>query len=480
MGCVMDDARSRADILLGNSVMAAGVFELYEEAHTNAIITSVFKAAFDNRVKLAMMAHEETGMGVWQDKVLKNVVGSQLIYEDILNQKTVGIISRDDAKGIVEIAQPLGPILAIIPMTNPTSTVIFKILISLKSRNPIIISPHSRATKCSVETARICYEAALAADAPEHCIQYVDTPSIELTNALMSHHALSLVLATGGPNLVRAAYSSGTPAIGVGPGNVPVYIDASADIDFAVSSIISSKTFDNGTICATEQAIVVEEKIGAQVRKEFERQGCYFLDREAAEKLGAVVVNPDTKLMNPDVVGQSPEVIANLAGITIPPGTKIIMANPEGVGENHPLSREILAPVLAFYEVKDSKEAVKLCIELIYAGGLGHTASIYANDDAAIDMFTRVMNAGRIVINTPSAQGGVGGIYNLLHPSFTLGCGSGGKNITTQNITATDLINIKRVCRRRSNEKWMRFPKELYFDESLHADDLLSRYHRNF
>lgn len=476
----MIDPLKQADEFLKRAGMAAGIFEMFDQISTDRIVKSVYEAGFNNRVKLAKMAHEETGLGVWEHKVLKNVLATQIVYENIRNEKTVGIISEDDATGITEIAQPLGPILGIIPVTNPTSTTLFKILIAMKTRNPIIISPHFKAAGCCAETARICYEAALSADAPEDCIQWVESPDRELTQALMRHKDIALILATGGPGLVKAAYSSGTPALGVGPGNVPVFIDESADIPFAVENIILSKTFDNGTICASEQAIVVEKKIAGRVRDDFTKQGCYFMDREEIRKVEAIAVDPETRLMSAAVVGQPVAKIAGLAGIKPPADTRILMAELDGVGPDHPLSGEILAPILAFYVREDFNSAIKLCMDLNYLGGLGHTVSIYANDEERIKQFAMLMNAGRIIVNTPSAQGAVGGLFNRLNTSFTLGCGTWGKNITTENITARHLMNIKRICRRRGNEKWFRFQKEKYLDESLTGEIILDEYNKNF
>jgi acetaldehyde dehydrogenase / alcohol dehydrogenase len=476
----MSDALTQADEMLQRAGMASGVFEMSDQEQTDKIVTAVFKAGFNNRIKLAKMAHEETGLGVFEHKVLKNVLATQLVYENIRNEKTVGIISQNESAGITEIAQPLGPVLAVIPVTNPTSTVMFKIMIAMKTRNPIIISPHSKAVKCCAEAARICYEAALNADAPEYCIQWIDSPSRDLTQALMRHRNIALILATGGPGLVKTAYSSGTPAIGVGPGNVPVFIDESADIPFAVNNILLSKTFDNGTICASEQAVVVEKKISGMVKEEFIRQGGYFLNDDEIQKVEKIAVDPETRLMNPAIVGQPVSKVAELAGISVPQGIRLLLAVQERVGVNFPLSGEILAPILAFYERDDLNSTIKLCIELNYLGGLGHTVSIYANDEEKIRKFALVMNAGRIVVNTPAAQGAVGGLFNRLNPSFTLGCGTWGKNITTENITARHLINIKRICRRRSNEKWLTFPKEKYLNETLTADSVLMEYNRNF
>lgn len=475
-----DTLLEKANEILEKALFAAAEFQQFDQEQTDQIVEAVFKAGFNARVKLAKMAQEETGIGIWEHKVLKNVIGTQLVYESIKNEKTVGVIASDRLSGITEIAQPLGPIFAVTPVTNPTSTVMYKILICLKTRNPIIISAHRSAIKCCTETVRICYEAALKAGAPEDCIQIISAGSREFTQMVMAHPKIALILATGGTGLVKAAYSSGNPAIGVGPGNVPVFIDESADIPFAVNSIIDSKTLDNGTICASEQSIIVEEKIARHVMDEFEKQHCYFLTDEEIKKVEKIAVNPETLGMNPFIVGQTVEVIARKAGIEIPPGTRILMAKLDGVGKEYPLSVEVLAPILAFYSATDYHSAIKLCIDLNYLGGIGHSAGIYANDERRIMEFSSLINAGRIVVNTPTSQGAVGGTYNKLMPSLTLGCGTGGKNITTENITARHLINIQRVCRRRPNEKWFGIDLAKYLDESLDADALSKEYHKNF
>ncbi len=476
----MSDVADRANEFLLKASMAAAVFDQLDQEQTDRIIEKVSRAALGRRVQLAKMAREETGKGVWEDKVMKNVLAAQMVYADIKDEKTVGIISEDERSGIVEIAQPLGPILGIIPVTNPTSTVIFKILISLKTRNPIIISPHRDAIGCSGETARICYEAALEAGAPEDSVQWITDFSRELTHELMVHPQLALILATGGSGLVKAAYSSGTPALGVGSGNVPVFIEESADVPFAVEHIILSKTFDNGTVCASEQALVVAESIAAEVEEELKRRGCYFMSPEEIEKFEQIAVDPERGVMNPKIVGQPASTIARMIGVEVPPETKILIAPQQRVGKDYPLSGEILAPVLAFYTSKDFESALKLCIELNYRGGIGHTAGIYSNDEARTGEFAELMNAGRVMVNTPTSQGAVGGIFNTLKTSFTLGCGAGGKNITTDNITARNLINIKRVCYRRDNEKFLNFPQEKYLDETITPEKILEEYNRNY
>ncbi|MEI7895724.1 MAG: aldehyde dehydrogenase family protein [bacterium] len=474
-----DNLLEKANDILDRAQLAAAEYHQYNQEQTDLIVESVFKAGFKNRVKLAKMAQEETGMGIWEHKVIKNVLATQLVYESIRNEKTVGVISSNPGTGITEIAQPLGPILAVIPVTNPTSTTMFKILICLKSRNPIIISAHRGASKSCAETVRICYEAALEAGAPEDCIQMISSGSREFTHIIMSHPKIALILATGGTGLVKAAYSSGNPAIGVGPGNVPVFIDESADIPFAVQNIISSKTFDNGTICASEQAIVVVSSIEQQVRKEFENQHCYFLNPEETEKVQKIAIVAETMSMSPFIVGQPVSVIAAKAGISVPDGTRILLAKLDGIGHDHPLSVEVLAPILAFYSAADYNTAINMCIDLNYLGGIGHSACIYANDEARIMEYAELLNAGRILVNTPTSQGAVGYFYNHLPPSLTLGCGTGGKNITTENITAKNLINIQRVSRRKPNEMWFSHDQGTYYDETLDTDNIMKDYYKN-
>jgi len=462
------------------ATLAAAVYSTLDQAYTDRIVRAVYEAGFNARVKLAKMAHEETGIGRWEDKVIKNVVATQLVYEDIKDLKTVGIISEDKERGIAEIAQPMGPILAIIPVTNPTSTVMFKILSALKTRNPIIICPSRKAVRSCAETARICYEAALNEDAPEDCIQWLTQVTREETQALMRHEKLALILATGGGGLVRSAFSSGTPAMGVGAGNVPVFVEKSADIPFTVEQILVSKTFDNGTICASEQAIVVEKTIAKDIEAEFEKRGAHFLSEEQITLLENIAWDKEKKSMNPDIVGRPADVIARKAGFPISAHVRLLIAPLKGVGPKYPLSSEILAPILAFYVAKDFEEAVKICIDLNFYGGIGHTASIFSNDDERIKHFSLLMNAGRIVVNTPSSQGAVGGIYNTLNPSFTLGCGTSGKNITTENVTARNLLNIQRISWRRPNLRLAHFDMSRYLDELQDAKIIEREFNRNY
>ena len=435
------------------SLVAANEFGKLSQDETDRIVHSVYREAFNNRWNLAEMAYNETGIGILRDKVIKNIIATRFVYRDIRNIPTVGVISEDPENQIVEIAKPMGPIFAVTPVTNPTSTALFKILIAMKSRNPIIIFPHGAARKSTVEAARICYEAARKAGAPEYCIQWIPRATREQVLAFMSHKRIALVLATGSVSLVRAAYHSGNPAIGVGPGNVPVYIGKSADVEFAVNQILLSKLFDNGTICASEQAVVVSRYNARQVRDEFIRQGSFFLSQDEMEKVGRVAINSVHYTMNPEVIGKSAIEIARLAGISVPPETNLLMAEMEQhqVGIKWPLSLEILAPILAFYEVPGFDEGIAMCRRINEHGGLGHTVSIFSNDDVKIRYFAHELNAGRIVVNTPSSQGALGGLYNSLTPSMTLACGSGGKNFTTDNISVRHLLNIQRIAYRKIN-----------------------------
>jgi len=446
-------------------------FGKLDQEHTDSIVRAAYAAGFGQRKKLAEMAYEETGIGNIHDKTIKNIIATRFVYRDIRDQKTAGIISEDRKTGIVEIARPMGPIFAVTPITNPTSTALFKILISLKTRNPLVIFPHGAARKSTIEAARVCYEAALAEGAPENCIQWVPRASREQVLGFMSHHHTALVMATGSVSLVKAAYSSGTPAIGVGPGNVPVYIGKSADVNFAVDQILMSKLFDNGTICASEQAVIASKFNADEVIRVFRKKGAYLLDAEETEKVGKVCINTHTLTMNAEIIGKPAVFIANLAGINVPAKTNLLIApmNCDQVGIKWPLSLEVLAPVLAFYRVENFEDGIKMCKKINEHGGLGHTVSIFSNDHEKIRYFAQTLNAGRIVVNTPSSQGALGGLYNSLVPSMVLACGSGGKNFTTDNITTRHLINIQRIAYRKVN-----FCAEHQLAEAFCCDDKLS------
>jgi len=467
--CAQSDARTAsaaelADRLVSQTREAAAIFTQYRQDEVDRIVDAAAKAGAARRIELARMAVEETGMGVFEDKVIKNLFATEYVYDDIRDVKTVGLVRDCPETGVMEFAEPLGVVLAVIPVTNPTSTTMFKSLISLKTRNAVIVSASRNALRCTVEAAKTMYDAALRAGAPDYVIRWVEEPSRELTRALMMHPDVSLILATGGMGLVQAAYSSGTPAIGVGPGNVPVYIDVSADVNTAVNDVLMSKTFDNGMICASEQAVVVDERIQDAVARRFRSQGAYFLEPDQIARVEAIAIDPQKKSMSPKVVGQSARRIAELAGITVPEDTRALIARLKGVGEEHPLSREKLCPILGFYTVRTLEEGVNLCTDLMHFGGLGHTAVIFSQDPEAIRQFGETINAGRIIVNSPSSQGAIGGLYNRNHPSLTLGCGAGGQNITTDNVTVSHLLNLKRVSRRMVDMRWFRVPSRIYFE----------------
>lgn len=457
--------------VMGKAKVAAALFSTYTQEQTDKIVKAVYEAGFNARVTLAKMAWEETGIGIWEHKVAKNVLATRYVYHDIRNMKTVGIIREDHENEVIEVAKPLGPIFAITPITNPTSTALFKILISMKTRNPIIIRPHGSAKKCTGVAARLCYEAAIAAGAPEDCIQWIRRSTPEETLEMMAHKEIALVLATGSVSLVRAAYRSGNPAIGVGPGNVPVYVGKSADIPFAVEQILLSKTFDNGTVCASEQSIVVRDVRAVELESEFKKRNAWFLNDEEKKKLELVAFNKNEKAMAVEVIGQPAWKIAQMAGFSVPENTTVLIARHENheVGINYPLSLEILAPILAFYVAKDFPEAIEMCKKIDSHGGVGHTISIFSREEHKIMYFAEVTNAGRLLVNTPASQGAMGGTFNGLRPSLTLATGSGGKNITTDNITATHLLNIQRLARRRVNT-CVPDLNAFYLDESMDSN----------
>ncbi len=437
-------------------------FALYTQEQVDKIFLAAATAANQARIPLAKMAVEETGMGVVEDKVIKNHFASEYIYNTYRNTKTCGVIEEDKVYGTMKIAEPIGVIAAVIPTTNPTSTAIFKTLISLKTRNGIIISPHPRAKKSTIEAAKIVLEAAVAAGAPEDIISWIDVPSLELTNMLMQE--ADIILATGGPGMVKAAYSSGKPALGVGAGNTPAIIDDSADILLAVNSIIHSKTFDNGMICASEQSVIATRKVYAKVKKEFKARGCYFLNPEETEKVRKTIIINGA--LNARIVGQKPVKIAALAGVEVPESTKILIGEVESVDISEEFAHEKLSPVLAMYKAKDFDEAIEKAEQLIADGGYGHTSSLYidaVNEREKIDKFAARMKTCRILVNTPSSQGGIGDLYNFkLLPSLTLGCGSWGGNSVSENVGVKHLLNIKTVAERRENMLWFRAPEKVY------------------
>ncbi|MCI8742070.1 MAG: bifunctional acetaldehyde-CoA/alcohol dehydrogenase [Lachnospiraceae bacterium] len=437
-------------------------FATYTQEQVDKIFYEAAKAANMQRIPLAKMAVAETGMGVVEDKVIKNNYAAEYIYNAYKNTKTCGVIEEDAAYGIKKVAEPIGLIAAVIPTTNPTSTAIFKTLIALKTRNAIIISPHPRAKNCTIEAARIVLEAAVKAGAPEGIIGWIDVPSLELTQEVMRD--ADTILATGGPGMVTAAYSSGKPALGVGAGNTPVIIDETADIQMAVSSIIHSKTFDNGMICASEQSVTVLEPVYEQVKKEFAYRGCYFLQGDEIEKVRkTILINGG---LNAKIVGQSAHKIASMAGVSVPEDTKILIGEVESVAISEEFAHEKLSPVLAMYKAKDFDEALAKAEQLVKDGGYGHTASLYINTNEKEKMakHAAAMKTCRIVVNTPSSHGGIGDLYNFkLLPSLTLGCGSWGGNSVSENVGVKHLLNIKTVAERRENMLWLRTPEKVYF-----------------
>ncbi|WP_180955487.1 aldehyde dehydrogenase family protein [Bacillus sp. V33-4] len=419
-------------------------FQQFSQEQVDRIVKNMAEAAYQASESLARLAVDETGMGVVEHKKIKNELGSMGVYEAIKDQKTVGVIRTDPVKKITEVAYPFGVIAGIIPTTNPTSTAIFKTLISLKAQNGIVVSPHPSAVNCTVEALKICNEAAVEAGAPEGLIGWITTPTMAAATQLMQHHDINLILATGGGGLVRAAYSSGKPAYGVGPGNVPVYIDKTANVNKAVKMIVDSKTFDNGTICATEQSIVVHRNIKEITIRELKNNGAYFLN-EAEKAKVENIISPVKGKLNPAIVGRTAETIAEMAGIEVPNGTRILISEENRIGKDIPFSIEKLSPIFALYTADDVEEAKTICLALLNLGGRGHSLSLHSNDETVVNMFGIEMPVSRILVNTLASIGAAGATTGLT-ASMTLGCGSYGGNITSDNITAHHLINIKRIA----------------------------------
>ncbi len=456
------DSVEKLEAALARVREAQKIYSTFTQEQVDKIFHAAASAANKQRIPLAKMAVEETGMGVVEDKVIKNNYASEHIYNAYKNTKTCGVIERDEAYGVTKVAEPIGVVAAVIPTTNPTSTAIFKTLICLKTRNGIIISPHPRAKNCTIEAAKVVLEAAVKAGAPEGLIAWIDIPSLELTNMLMKE--ADIILATGGPGMVKAAYSSGKPALGVGAGNTPAIIDESADILLAVSSIIHSKTFDNGMICASEQSVIVLDSIYDAVRKEFEARGCYFLKGDEIDKVRKTIIINGS--LNAKIVGQSAYKIAKLSGVDVPESAKVLIGEVESVDISEEFAHEKLSPVLAMYRARGFKDALDKAEHLIADGGYGHTSSLYINavtERAKIAEFSERMKTCRMLINTPSSHGGIGDLYNFkLAPSLTLGCGSWGGNSVSENVGVKHLINIKTLAERRENMLWFRAPEKVY------------------
>lgn len=451
--------------LIDKANKAHAAFMSMDQKQIDRIVQAMALAGLDKHMMLAKMAVEETGRGVYEDKITKNIFATEYVYHSIKYDKTVGVIEDNEYESFQKIAEPVGIIMGITPVTNPTSTTMFKALISIKTRNPIIFGFHPSAQNCSREAAKILRDAAVKHGAPADCIQWIDDPSMDRTNALMNHNDVALILATGGSGMVRAAYSCGKPALGVGPGNVPCFIEKSADINQAVTDLILSKSFDNGMICASEQAVIIEEPIFDQVKKKMIANGCYFVNKDEAAKLTAGAINAEKCAVNPAIVGQSAVSIAQMCGIEVPANTKILVAEIEGVGTKFPLSAEKLSPVLACYKVKTAAEGIERAAEVVAFGGMGHSSVIHSTNEEVIGKFADRLQTGRIIVNSPSTHGAIGDIYNTNMPSLTLGCGSYGRNSTSSNVTAVNLINVKRVARRTVNMQWFKVPNKVYFEK---------------
>ena len=441
-------------------------FRNLNQAMVDQIVKEMAFVALENHTLLAKMAFEETERGIYEDKITKNMFATEMIYNSIRDLKTVGVISENEHEGTCEIAEPVGVIAALVPVTNPSSTVIFKSLIAMKTRNPIIFSFHPVSQNTGKVTAKLLRDAAIRAGAPENCIQWLETPTLDAINLLMKHPKVSLILATGGSTMVKAAYSSGKPAIGVGPGNVPCYIEKSADTKRAVNDLILSKTYDNGMICASEQAVIIDQEIYEEVKNEMLANKCYFLNKEEKRLLEKLAIMEDTCALNPMVVGLPASKIARMAGIDAPEDTKILVAELHSIGPSDPLSCEKLSPVLACYKVSSHEEGLTIAEEILEYGGLGHTASIHTEDHSLVEQFAMRMRAGRILVNTPSAQGATGNVYNDFLPTLTLGCGTYGGNSVSQNVGAVNLINIKKVAIRKTNPQILRTPPEIYYKKN--------------
>lgn len=432
----------------------------------NDIVHQMSMAAVDQHMHLAKLAYDETGRGIYEDKAIKNLYASEYIWNSIKDNKTVGIIGEDKQKGLTYVAEPIGVICGVTPTTNPTSTTIFKAMIAIKTGNPIIFAFHPSAQQSSKYAAKVILEAATKAGAPKDCIQWIEVPSIEATKQLMNHKDIALVLATGGSGMVKSAYSTGKPALGVGPGNVPTYIEKTAHIKRAVNDIIGSKTFDNGMICASEQVMVVDKEVYTDVVKEFKLHQTYFVNKNELQQLEDAIMNEDKTAVKPDIVGKSAVDIAKLSGISVPEKTKLLVAEIDGIGKDYPLSREKLSPVLAMVTAKSTGHALQICEDILKFDGLGHTAVIHTEDSQLQQKFGLKMKACRVLVNTPSAVGGIGNMYNELIPSLTLGCGSYGRNSISHNVSAVDLLNIKTIAKRRNNMQWFKLPPKVYFEEN--------------
>lgn len=462
----MADVNRMIDDLVERAKIARDKYMELDQEQIDEIVKRMSMAFVENHMILARMAVEETKRGIYEDKITKNLFASEYIYHSIKYNKTVGIVDENEEEDYSTIAEPIGIIAGVTPVTNPTATVCFKSLISVKTRNVIIFGFHPSAQKCSQEAARIVRDAAIKAGAPEDCILWIEEPSIEATTALMHHPDINLILATGGKGMVASAYSCGKPALGVGPGNVPCYIEKSAHLRTSVNDLVLSKSFDNGMICASEQSVIVDKDISEEFEQLMKEAGCYFVNEKEKEMLQERMFELEngSYSLKSDIVGQSPYTIAKLAGFDIPNNIKVLVVGENGIGDNFPFSKEKLSPVLAYYIVENSDVGVMLAEKLIEYGGLGHSAVIHSEDKEIILKFSKTVKAGRVIVNSPSTHGAIGDIYNTNVPSLTLGCGTFGGNSTTDNVSTINLINLKRVAKRRVNMQWFKVPKKIYFE----------------
>ncbi len=452
------------DELVTQAKTAAAVFTQFTQEDVDRIVKSMVLAGLEQAQYLARLAVEETKLGVMEDKVIKNMVASEFVYNYVKDKRTVGVIREIPERNLVEIAEPVGVIFSLTPITNPTSTVLFKCIMAIKTRNAVIFSPHPKAWRCCSEAVRIMYETAMKHGAPEGVFTCLESPTLPDNAYVMRHKDVGLIDATGGPGVVKAAYSSGKPALGVGAGNTPVYLEKSADLNTAVVDIIVSKTFDNGTICASEQTVVIDDEIYDAVLKKFGDLGAHICSEKETKLLERTVIDPQTGFMQPMAVGQKASDIARFVGLTVKPNTKLLIAPIQGVGREHPLSVEKLFPVLAVYRAKSVGEALRVCVDVNHAGGIGHTAVIFSRNDAVVRKFGEVINAGRIIVNSPGSIGALGAVYNDLVPTFSFGCGTGGGNSTTDNVNIYHYLNIKRLARRTQAHMWFRVPNQIYFN----------------
>ena len=452
--------------LVSQARTAAAVFTQYTQEDVDRIVEAMAIAGMEEAQHLARLAIEETRLGVLEDKAIKNMVATEFVYNYVKNKRTIGTIREFPERGLVEVAEPIGVIFSITPITNPTATVLFKCIMAIKTRNAVIFGPHPLAWRCCYEAVRIMYETAVKHGAPEGIFTCLESPTIPDNNYLMRHKDVALIDATGGRGAVKAAYSAGKPAMGVGAGNTPVYLEKTADLDMAVVDIITSKTFDNGTICASEQTVVMDHEIYDRVLQKFADLGAHICDEEEAALLGRTLVDPEKGMARPMAIGQKVVDIARTAGISVKPDTKLLIAPIQGVGPEHPLSVEKLFPVLAVYRAKSVDEALKICVDVNQFGGLGHTAVVFSRNDEVIRKFGEVINAGRIIVNSPGSIGAIGGVYNDMVPTFSFGCGTGGGNSTTDNVNVYHYLNIKRVARRMQAPMWFRVPNQIYFNRN--------------